>query len=250
MQRIIMAKKKFYAVAVGRQPGIYTQWFGDAGAQYQVIGFQGARYKRFSTREEAQGFIQDWRSGEQMRVKPSRKINARSTATPVDKPDVDLVDRIIIYTDGSSLGNPGPGGYGVVISSSGGNRELSGGFRKTTNNRMELLACIVGLEQLETPSAVVLYSDSRYVVDGITKGWAKKWQRNDWRKSNGGKALNIDFWERLLSLCDRHDVQWVWVKGHAGNPGNERCYKLATQAANLPKLPPDVAYETTSSPSP
>ena len=244
-----MAKKKFYAVAVGRQPGIYTQWFGDAGAQNQVFGFQGARYKGFSTREEALGFIRDQRSGEQISLKPSRKKSSRSTETPTEKPDAGLADRIIIYTDGSSLGNPGPGCYGVVMSTSGGNRELSGGFRKTTNNRMELLACIVGLEQLETPSAVVLYSDSRYVVDGITKGWAKKWQRNDWRKSNGGKALNIDFWERLLSLCDRHDVHWVWVKGHAGNPGNERCDKLATQAANRPELPPDVAYETASSPT-
>ena len=244
-----MAKKKYYAVAVGRQPGIYTQWFGDAGAQNQVIGFQGAQYKGFSTREEAQVFIQDRRSGEQIRLKPSRKINTRPAATPVGEPDIDLADRIIIYTDGSSLGNPGPGGYGVVMSSSGEARELSGGFRQTTNNRMELLACIIGLEQLETPSKVVLYSDSRYVVDGITKGWAKKWQRNDWRKSNGGKALNIDLWERLLSLCVRHDVHWVWVKGHAGNPGNERCDQLATRAASLAKLPPDVGYETVSFPT-
>lgn len=240
-----MAKNKYYAVAVGRQPGIYTQWFGDAGAQNQVVGFKGARYKGFSTREEAQGFIQDWRSGHKISVTPSQKTTSRSTATPT----VNTADRIVIYTDGSSLGNPGPGGYGVVISSPGETRELSGGFRRTTNNRMELLACIVGLEQLETPSAVALCSDSRYVVDGITKGWAKKWQRNDWRKSNGGKALNIDLWQRLLSLCDRHDVHWVWVKGHAGNPGNERCDQLASQAASLPNLPPDVGYETVSSPT-
>ena len=240
-----MAKKKYYAVAVGRQPGIYTQWFGDAGAQNQVVGFKGARYKGFSTREEAQGFIQDRRSGHKISVMPSQKTTSRSTATPT----VNTADRIVIYTDGSSLGNPGPGGYGVVISSPGGTRELSGGFRRTTNNRMELLACFVGLEQLETPSAVALFSDSRYVVDGITKGWASKWQRNDWRKSNGGKALNIDLWERLLSLCDHHDVHWVWVKGHAGNPGNERCDQLASQAASLPNLPPDVGYETVSSPT-
>ncbi|WP_372681087.1 ribonuclease HI [Desulfosarcina sp.] len=244
-----MAKQKYYAVAVGRRPGIYTEWFGDAGAQNQVIGFQGARYKGFSTREEAEAFIRDQGSGEPIRPKPSRKINSRNTETPIDKPDAGLADRIIIYTDGSSLGNPGPGGYGVVMSSSGENRELSGGFRQTTNNRMELLACIVGLEQLETPSAVVLYSDSRYVVDGITKGWAKKWQHNNWRKSNGGKALNVDLWERLLSLCVRHDVHWVWVKGHAGNPGNERCDQLATQAASCAKLPPDVGYETVSIPT-
>ena len=156
-------------------------------------------------------------------------------------------ERILIYTDGSSLGNPGPGGYGVVIPSTGSwlekDRELSGGFRKTTNNRMELLACIVGLEQLKGPSAVDLYSDSRYVVDGITKGWARRWQANAWRKSNGEKALNIDLWKRLLALCDQHEVRFIWVKGHAGNPGNERCDQLATQAAARPNLPADRGYE-------
>jgi ribonuclease HI len=238
-----MAKNKYYAVAVGRQPGIYTHWFGDGGAQIQVVGFKGARYKGFQTREEAVGFIRNSQSGEKRSAAPPRNITNRSTTTPVTKPDMVPLDRIVIYTDGSSLGNPGPGGFGVVISSSGEKRELSGGFRQTTNNRMELLACIVGLEQLEAPSAVTLYSDSRYVVDGIVKGWAQKWQRNNWRKSDGAKALNTDLWERLLSLCDRHDVHLVWVKGHAGNPGNERCDQLATQAANLPKLPADDGYE-------
>ena len=108
---------------------------------------------------------------------------------------------------------------------------------------MELLACIVGLEQLQAPSPVALYSDSRYVVDGITKGWARRWQRNDWRKSDGSTALNIDLWERLLALCDRHDVQFLWVKGHAGTPGNERCDQLAVRAAGKAELPPDTGYE-------
>ena len=242
-----MAKKKYYAVAVGRQPGIYTQWGGDAGARAQVDGFQGALYKGFPTVEEARGFIRDGRSGENRSATPSRKTSTRSTARPNAVLPVILANRIAVYTDGSSLGNPGPGGYGAVIPSSGGNRELSGGFRKTTNNRMELLACIVGLEQFKTPSAVAIYSDSRYVVDGITKGWAIRWQRNDWRKSTGDKALNIDLWERLLSLCDRHDVKFVWVKGHAGNPGNERCDQLATQAAAKQNLPSDDGYETVSS---
>jgi ribonuclease HI len=239
-----MAKKKYYAVAVGRQPGIYTQWFGEGGAQVQVFGFQGARYKGFETREEARDFIRARRSGEDMSVTPSKQSKTRPTARRSAKPKIPLEDRIIIYTDGSSLGNPGPGGYGAVISSPEGIRELSGGFRKTTNNRMELLACIVGLEQLEAPSAVALYSDSRYVVDGITKGWARRWRQNNWCKGSGGKALNIDLWERLLSLCDRHEVHFVWVKGHAGNPGNERCDQLATQAANRHDLPADDGYET------
>ena len=242
-----MAKKKYYAVAVGRRPGVYTQWFGDGGAQNQVIGFQGARYKGFSTREEAQAFIRDQRSCETTSGAPPRQTKSRSA--PMATPAVDLDGRSVIYTDGSSLGNPGPGGYGVVISSSGEQRELSGGFRQTTNNRMELLACIIGLEQLESPSAVALYSDSRYVVDGITKGWARKWRRNNWRKSSGGQALNIDLWKRLLSLCDRHDVHWVWVKGHAGNPGNERCDQLATRAASQLNLPPDAGYEAGTSPT-
>ena len=244
-----MAKHKYYAVAVGRRPGIYTQWFGDAGAQVQVVGFPGAVYKGFPTREESQAFIRDRHSGAKMHATPPRPSRPRSKATPTVKPDAPLDDRIIIYTDGSSLGNPGPGGFGVVIPSSGGNREFSGGFRRTTNNRMELLACIVGLEQLETPSVVALYSDSRYVVDGITKGWAKRWRCNDWRKRTGEKALNIDLWARLISLCDRHEVHFIWVKGHAGNPGNERCDQLATQAANRHDLPADDGYETVPSPT-
>ena len=243
MQSIDMAKKKYYAVAVGRRPGIYTQWFGDAGAQSQVLGYQGALYKGFSTREEARDFIRDRRSVKKKAITPLRKTRARSTATIGAQPDDCPVDRIVIYTDGSSLGNPGPGGYGVVIALPEQRRELSGGFRKTTNNRMELLACIVGLEQLEKSSNVALHSDSRYVVDGMSKGWARKWRRNNWRKSTGNKALNIDLWERLLSLCDRHAVDFIWVKGHAGNPGNERCDQLATQAANRPNLPIDAGYE-------
>ncbi len=238
-----MANKKYYAVAVGRKPGIYTEWFGDAGAQAQVAGFQGARYKGFASLEEAHAFIREPGSSEKKSATHSRKTNPRSTATPTVLAEDSLADRIVIYTDGSSLGNPGPGGYGVVIPSFGGNRELSGGFRKTTNNRMELLACIVGLEQFNTPSAVAVYSDSRYMVDGITKGWARRWQRNGWRKSSGGQALNIDLWVRLLALCDRHDVHFIWVKGHAGNPGNERCDQLATQAANQRDLPSDDGYE-------
>jgi len=234
-----MAKKKYYAVAAGRKPAIYTDWFGPDGAQVQVLGFQGAIYKGFATRQEAQAFMETGRAAARCSAGGNRPKKARSVA--VSPPATD--DRVVIYTDGSSLGNPGPGGYGVVIPSDNGDRELSGGFRKTTNNRMELLACIVGLEQFRSPAAVAIYSDSRYVVDGITKGWAKNWRRNGWRKSNGSPALNPDLWERLLTLCDRHDVRFVWVKGHAGNPGNERCDQLANRAAARPDLPPDEGYE-------
>jgi ribonuclease HI len=238
-----MANKKYYAIAVGRKPGIYTRWFGEGGAHAQVEGFQGARYKGFATIEEAREFIRETHPNEKYGTGRIQKTGKPSTGRRPQVPVAPSSDRILIYTDGSSLGNPGPGGYGVVIPSPEGNRELSGGFRKTTNNRMELLACIVGLEEIKTPSAVALYSDSRYVVDGITKGWAKKWQRNGWRKSNGGQALNIDLWKRLLSLCERHDVNFIWVKGHAGNPGNERCDQLATQAAAQTDLTSDRGYE-------
>lgn len=237
-----MAKTRYYAVAVGRQPGVYTRWFGETGAQVQVLGFPGAVYKGFATIEEARRFL----SEPQLTAKGGAAHSSPSSVRSHVRPALTAVpaDRIVIYTDGSSLGNPGPGGYGVVVAASDGDREFSGGFRKTTNNRMELLACIVGLEQLEAPSAVVLYSDSRYVVDGITKGWAAGWQRNDWCKSNGEQALNIDLWQRLLDLCRRHDVRFVWVRGHAGNPGNERCDQLATRAAAGDKLPVDEGYES------
>ncbi len=237
-----MAIRKYYAVAVGRQPGIYTQWFGPTGAHAQVEGFTGARYKGFPTIEAARAFIDDHAAGRKKAAgKPTRgRSSSRRTAGKAPEPPG---DRTIIFTDGSSLGNPGPGGYGVVIPTPDGDRELSGGFRRTTNNRMELLACIVGLEQLSRPSAVALYSDSRYVVDGITKGWAKGWRRNGWRKSNGQPALNTDLWGRLLDLCDLHDVRFVWVKGHAGNPGNERCDELANQAALKSDLAVDRGYD-------
>ena len=238
-----MAKTKYYAVAVGRHPGIYTQWFGETGAHAQVNGFQDARYKGFATIEEARAFIRKKPSDEKKIARRFKQSSPRSAARRTTLPEDFHADRIIIYTDGSSIGNPGPGGYGVVIPSLEGNREFSGGFRKTTNNRMEMLACVVGLEQLKTPSKVALYSDSRYVVDGITKSWAKKWRRNDWRKGNGEKALNVDLWKRLLSICERHDVRFIWVKGHAGNPGNERCDQLATRAAAKGNQPPDDGYE-------
>jgi ribonuclease HI len=233
-----MAKKKYYAVVAGRKPGIYTDWFGPDGARAQVIGFQGAIYKGFATRKEAQAFMNSGPSAAKLSGGRGHTQKARPVAAA--PPDAD--DRVVIYTDGSSLGNPGPGGYGVVIPSDNGDRELSGGFRRTTNNRMELLACIVGLEQFRSPAAVALYSDSRYVVDGITKGWAKNWRRSGWRKSNGSPALNPDLWERLLALCERHNVAFIWVKGHAGHPGNERCDQLATQAAARSDLPPDEGY--------
>ncbi|ABO50966.1 RNase HI [Desulforamulus reducens MI-1] len=147
---------------------------------------------------------------------------------------------ITMYTDGACSGNPGPGGYGVVMLYKGHRKELSAGFRDTTNNRMELLATIVGLETLKEKCNVNLYTDSQYVVNAIEKGWAKKWRANGWMRNKKEPALNPDLWERLLKLCEFHNVKFNWVKGHAGHPENERCDQLAVAAAKQPNLPLDV----------
>ena len=134
-----------------------------------------------------------------------------------------------IFTDGACSGNPGPGGYGVILKYKQFEREMSGGEPETTNNRMELTAAIAGLEALTEPCAVTLYSDSKYLIDAIQKGWAVKWRSKGWMRTNKDKALNPDLWERLLNLLDRHQVELVWVKGHAGHPENERCDQLAVK---------------------
>ncbi|GAB5082472.1 ribonuclease HI [Hominimerdicola sp. 21CYCFAH17_S] len=143
--------------------------------------------------------------------------------------------RVEIFTDGACSGNPGPGGYGVILRYNGTVKELSGGERETTNNRMELTAVITGLSALKEPCEVELYSDSKYIIDAVTKGWAKKWQSNGWIKGDKKKALNSDLWERLLALLDKHRVTFIWVKGHAGHSENERCDRLAVEAAQSMK---------------
>ncbi|GHV18100.1 ribonuclease H [Clostridia bacterium] len=135
--------------------------------------------------------------------------------------------KVEIYTDGACSGNPGSGGYGVILRCNGVEKELSGGAKMTTNNRMELMGAIVGLETLNESCDVDLYTDSRYIVDGITKGWAKSWRANNWIKKDKKPALNPDLWERLLVATERHNVNFKWVKGHNEHPENERCDKLA-----------------------
>ena len=139
-----------------------------------------------------------------------------------------LEKRVDLYTDGACSGNPGPGGYGAILSYNGREKELVGGEEMTTNNRMELTAVIVGLEALKEPCIVTVYSDSKYVVDAMNEGWAEKWHDNNWMRNSKEPALNPDLWEQLLGLSMEHDVTFVWVKGHAGHPQNERCDKLAT----------------------
>ena len=136
---------------------------------------------------------------------------------------------IEIFTDGACSGNPGPGGWGVVLRFGNIEKELSGGEKETPNNRMELTAAIMGLSALKEPCKVRLVTDSKYVADGITKGWAESWRKNGWRKADKKPALNVDLWEKLLDLIETHEVTIDWVKGHAGHPENERCDKLAVE---------------------
>ena len=151
--------------------------------------------------------------------------------------------QITIYTDGGCDPNPGPGGYGVVLLFGGHRKELSAGFRLTTNNRMEILAVIKGLDALKEPCQVTVYSDSKYLVDAMQQGWAKRWRERNWMRNSKGAAINPDLWECLLALCETHQVKFVWLKGHAGIPENERCDQLSTQALHQPDLPSDEGYE-------
>ncbi|MBQ4315993.1 MAG: ribonuclease HI [Oscillospiraceae bacterium] len=134
---------------------------------------------------------------------------------------------ITIYTDGACSGNPGPGGWGAILEYNGIEKEMSGGEADTTNNRMELTGVISALSALREPCSISLYTDSKYIVDGINQGWAKKWRQNNWMRNKKEKALNPDLWEKLLNLLDIHDVTFIWVKGHATNPKNNRCDELA-----------------------
>ena len=134
---------------------------------------------------------------------------------------------VTLYTDGACSGNPGPGGWGAILEYMGTEKELSGGEASTTNNRMELTAVIEALQALKEPCIVELYSDSKYVIDGLSKGWAVSWRKNGWKKADKKPALNPDLWEQLLNLVAKHEVRYHWVKGHAENPKNNRCDELA-----------------------
>jgi len=148
-----------------------------------------------------------------------------------------------MYTDGGCSPNPGPGGYGIVLIYGEHRREFSGGYRRTTNNRMELLAAICGLQVLKEPCHVALFSDSQYVVNGISKGWAQRWKSRGWLLSNKRPAENIDLWEQLLALCETHQVRFEWIRGHNGHAENECCDRLAGEARRRQDLPIDAIYE-------
>jgi ribonuclease HI len=164
-------------------------------------------------------------------------MSTNNISVPLAMPSVE------IYTDGGCEPNPGPGGYGAVLLHPKKRAEASGGFRLTTNNRMEIFAAIAGLELLKQPCQVTLNSDSQYLVDAITKGWVESWKKKKWWHSRTERVPNRDLWERLLPLCEKHQVEFRWVKGHAGNRENERCDQLSMAALCQPNLPADDGYE-------
>ena len=151
--------------------------------------------------------------------------------------------QVTIHTDGAARGNPGPGGYGVVLEFGGRRKQLAQGFARTTNNRMELMAAIAGLEALKERCHVTIHSDSRYVIDALTKGWLKGWKARGWIKADRQPVKNIDLWQRLDEAACRHRVEWKWLRGHAGHAENEACDRLAVKAATAPDLPPDEGFE-------
>lgn len=159
------------------------------------------------------------------------------------------MQKVEIFTDGSCLGNPGPGGWAAILTLPGSEhrKELCGGYRLTTNNRMEILAAAKGLAALKTPCEVTLHTDSTYLANAIMKNWLANWLRNGWRKRDGKPVTNMDLWRMLLPLLETHAVSFRWLKGHAGHPENERCDFLARQQAGRPDLPVDKHYKPASS---
>jgi len=142
-----------------------------------------------------------------------------------------MMKLVEIFTDGACSGNPGPGGYGVILRSGDHEKELSAGYKDTTNNRMELRAVIAGLAALKDKCRVKIYSDSKYIVDAVQQGWARRWKKNNWYRNKKERALNPDLWQQLLELIDTHHVEFIWVRGHSGHAENERCDQLAVAAA-------------------
>lgn len=242
-----MSKKKFYAVVAGRQPGLYDIWAGENGAEAQIKGFERAVFKSFQSRSEAVNWYI-----EHVGDAPTDYTTQPQTNEPV----VDYLQihqqalaegKVVIYTDGGCKPNPGPGSYGVVLLYKERRKELSGGYQLTTNNRMELMGCIVALQALKQASRVVIFCDSSYVVDAMTKQWTTKWQAQHWQRQQGEQwvaVVNADLWQTLLNLCKYHTVTFEKVRGHAGSSENERCHQLATAALHQPNLPTDTGYQS------
>ncbi len=241
-----MAKKKLYVVVHGRRPGLYEKWSGPGGAAEQVEGMPDALFRGFHSREEALAWLRELGTDTLSRLAPDllEDVQPELAQRPANDPHRLLESgAVLIFTDGGSIGNPGPGGYGVVLRFQDHRRELSGGFRITTNNRMELLACLEGLKAIRRSAPVVIFSDSRYVVRHLEEGHVRRWRANDWRKEDGNAVENADLWAPLLSLVENWNVRFDWTRGHSGTPDNERCHQLASAAARRQDLPADEGYE-------
>jgi ribonuclease HI len=235
MQNREKKKKQYYIVVNGRKPGIYRQWSGEGGAAEQVQGFPKAIYHGFHTLEEASGWLQGLDENVRTNLPPA--LSRLMRGKPAEKQEAPDPGKVVIYTDGSAIRNPGPGGYGVVLKHKGRRKELSGGEAHTTNNRMEMQAVIEGLRVLKRPAEVIIFSDSKYVVDSINKGWVRRWKTNGWLRTDKQPVENQDLWEQILSLLDKHQVEFRWTRGHAGQPENERCDQLALAAAQCAAKP-------------
>ena len=218
--------KKFYAVKRGRTTGLFTAWEDCAAA---VQGFQGAAYKGFMTEAEAR----DWLEGAECGA-DGTKSPARRTASAAEPDPMPVGTDYIIHTDGSCLRNPGgAGGWAAVIETvaTGEVREKSGGDPETTNNRMELTAALMAVSSVPAGARVALYTDSQYLKNAFTKFWLPAWKRRGWKKADGQPVLNRDLWMQIDAAFAARRVQFYWIKGHAGNPRNERCDELARAAA-------------------
>ena len=241
-----MAKKKkqYYAVVKGRVPGIYRTWFGAGGAAEQVQGLDDARYRGFFTQEEMFAWLADL--PQRMLKKEAPELAALAAENKGNTPSLEeearallAAGKVVIFTDGSADTHSRCGGYGAVVRSGTARKELSGGFRGTTNNRMELTAVIRALETLEKPSDVVVFSDSQYVVRAMRESWIENWNANGWARDKKQELKNADLWQQLYALDKKHHVTYQWVRGHSGTRENERCDRLALAALQKKGLPLD-----------
>lgn len=250
--------KKIYVVAKGKKPGVYRAWAGSGQAQEQVQGVAGAKYKSFASPADAKAWAQTIEGVHPSVLDALDGVKGGGPGSADEYEDALKRGEAVVFSDGGSQGNPGPGGYGCVVLCGDTRQEFSAGFRQTTNNRMEIMGCIAGLEwkfgglgitkkhgpvmrDADAPKILVV-SDSRYVVDAMTKGWAIRWRARQWMRNETELAKNSDLWERMLYLCEGKNVTFRWVKGHAGSTENERCHDLAVEAAAGDDLPLDPGF--------
>ncbi|MFN3309970.1 MAG: ribonuclease HI [Anaerolineales bacterium] len=243
-------RKSLYVVLKGHQPGVYPQWEGSEGAKIQVEGFGNAVYKGFYTAEEASNWLKSQAKEPlppplmKWLIEQERKAANHSSKSLKSLTETHLqAGGTVIFTDGATLGNPGRGGYAAAILQNENRREISGGFRLTTNNRMELYACIAALESIQPPQKVLLITDSAYIYRATMQGWLQRWAENGWKQRRGRAVENRDLWQRLHRLCQCFTVEVYWIKGHNATLENERCDWLANRAAQKPNLPEDQGYQ-------